>query len=148
MKKNKHSQKLENIDKQILYCFTLLKASAFDKVLSISNDILDEKATELNLTQNFETRFARSLALMSLKQYEQVNEEIKVCEQILHQMDPNEKENDLVKEGIGKLISIKGAIQTIHGELENALESYHHSLAIYNTFGNKKGMYYQLNAIG
>ena len=148
MKKIKHSQKLENIDNQILNCLTLLKARAFDKVLSISNDILNEKATQINLTQKFGVRFARSLALMSLKQYEQVNEEIKVCEHIANQMDPIEKENDLVKEGTGRLMSIKGAIQTIHGELENALESYHHSLAIYKTLGHKKGMYYQLNAIG
>ncbi|MFX1411112.1 MAG: tetratricopeptide repeat protein, partial [Promethearchaeota archaeon] len=148
MKKNKDSQKLENIDKQILNCFTLLKGREFGKALSITNNILNKKATQISLTQNFGVRYARFLALKSLNQYEQVNEEIKVCEQILNQMTPIEKENYLVKEGKGRLMSIKGEIQTINGELENALESYHHSLEIYKSLGDKKGMYYQLNAIG
>ncbi|MFX1587010.1 MAG: tetratricopeptide repeat protein [Promethearchaeota archaeon] len=148
MKKNKHSQKLENIDKQILKTLTLLKAREFGKALSIVNNILKEKESQLNLTQKFGARFARSLALMSIKKFDQVNEEIKLCEQILNQMDPLEKENHLVKEGLGRLMSIKGAIQTINGELENALESYHHSVMIYESLGNKKGVYYQFEAIG
>ena len=145
---NTQPQKLENIDNQILKCLKLLKARKFDKALSIINNILNEKTPELNLIQKFGARFARSLAFMSKKKFNQVNEEIKLCEQILDQMDSVEKENHLVKEGIGRLMSIKGAIQTINGELKNALESYHHSVAIYESLGNKKGRYYQLEAIG
>ncbi|MFX1320374.1 MAG: tetratricopeptide repeat protein [Promethearchaeota archaeon] len=148
MKINTQPQKLENIDNQILKCLKLLKARKFDKALSIINNILNEKTPELNLIQKFGARFARSLAFMSKKKFNQVIEEIKLCEQILDQMDSVEKENHLVKEGIGRLMSIKGAIQTINGELKNALESYHHSVAIYESLGNKKGKYYQLEAIG
>jgi len=144
----KRPQKLENIDKQILNTFTLLKMKEFDKALSIIDNILNEKTTQISLSQKFGARIVRLLALMSLKSHEQVNEEIKFCEEILNQMESLERENHLIKEGEGRLLSVKGGIQTIHGDLESALECYHHSLAIYETLGNNKGMIYQLDAIG
>lgn len=145
---NKHSQKLEDIDKQILNCFTLLKAREFDKALSIGNIILNEKATQISLTQKFGTRIARLVALMALKKHDQVNEEIKLSEQIINQMDNVNKENSLVKDGIGRLFSIKGGIQSVQGNLENAIVNYHHSVAIYETLNNKKYIFYQFDAIG
>lgn len=148
MKKEKHSQKLENIDKQILKCITLLKARKYEKSLSIVNNILNEKATHINLTQKFGARIARLVALMGLKQHDQVNEEIELSEQIIEQMNNVDKENSLVKDGIGRLFSIKGAIQSAQGELEDAIVNYHRSIAIYETVNNKKSIFYQLEAIG
>jgi len=145
---NKHTQKPENIDKQILNSFTLLKAREFDKALSIINNILNEKATQINLSQEFGVRIARLVALMALKKYNQVNEEIKLSEQIINQMNYVNKENSLVKDGIGRLFSIKGAIQAVQGDLENAIVNYQHSIAIYETLNKKKYIFYQLNAIG
>jgi len=145
---NRHSPTVENIDKQILNCFTLLKTRKFDKALSIINKILDEKATQISLTQKFGSRIARLIALMALKKYDQVNEEIKLSEQILNQMDNVKKENSLVKDGIGRLFSIKGAILSVQGDLENAIVNYHHSIAIYENLDNKKFLFYQFEAIG
>ena len=145
---NEHPQKLEKIDNLILNSLRLLKKKEFDKALSIIDNILNEKTTQISLSQKFGARIVRLLALMSLKSYDQVNEEIKFCEEILNQMESLERENHLVKEGEGRLLSVKGGIKTIHGDLESALESYHHSLAIYETLGNNKGMIYQLDAIG
>jgi len=145
---NKQSQKLENIDRQILTGFTLIRAREFDKALSILNDILNEKTTQMNLTQKFGARVARLLALMGLKKYDQVIGEIKLSEQIINQMDNSNKENPLVKDGIGRLFSIKGAIQSGHGDLENAIVNYHRSIAIYETLNKKKSIFYQFDAIG
>ncbi len=145
---NKQSQKLENIDRQILTGFTLIRAREFNKALSIVNDILNEKATQMNLTQKFGARVARLLALMGLKKYDQVIGEIKLSEQIINQMDNSNKENPLVKDGIGRLFSIKGAIQSGQGDLENAIVNYHRSIAIYETLNNKKSTFYQFDAIG
>ncbi len=145
---NKQSQKLENIDRQILTVFTLIRAREFNKALSIVNDILNEKATQMNLTQKFGARVARLLALMGLKKYDQVIGEIKLSEQIINQMDNSNKENPLVKDGIGRLFSIKGAYQSAQGDLENAIVNYNRSIAIYETLNNKKSMYYQFDAIG
>ncbi|MGB5912519.1 MAG: tetratricopeptide repeat protein [Promethearchaeia archaeon] len=148
MKKNKHSQKLVNIDNLILNCFTLLKSREFDKVLSITNNLLNKNATQINLTQKFGVRIAKLVALMALKNYDQVNEEIKLSEQIINQMNNDNKENSLVKDGIGRLFSIKGAIQSIQGDLENSIVNYDRSVAIYEILNNKKSMFYQLRAIG
>ncbi|MFX1303372.1 MAG: tetratricopeptide repeat protein [Promethearchaeota archaeon] len=147
MKKDKQSQQLENIDKLILKCLTLLKTRAFDKVLSITNDILDERTTQLNLNQNFGARITRLIALVALKKYDKVNEEIKLTEQIISQMDNNNKENSLVQDGIGRLFSIKGAIQSAQGELEDAIVNYHRSIEIYETLNKKKSIFHQLEAI-
>ncbi|GAH19020.1 unnamed protein product, partial [marine sediment metagenome] len=136
-------QKLEKIENLILNSLRLLKKKEFDKALSIIDNILNEKTTQISLSQKFGARIVRLLALMSLKSYDQVNEEIKFCEEILNQMESLERENHLVKEGEGRLLFVKGGIQTIHGDLESSLESYHHSLAIYETLGNNKGMIYQ-----
>ncbi len=145
---NKHTQKAEKIDKLILNSFTLLKAREFDKALSIINNILNKKTTQINLTQEFGVRIARSVALMALKKYNQVNEEIKRSEQIINQMNYLNKENSLVKDGIGRLFSIKGTIQSVQGDLENAIINYQHSIAIYETLNKKKFIFYQLNALG
>jgi len=145
---NKQSQKLENIERQILTCFTLIRAREFNKALSIVNDILNEKVTQMNLTQKFGARVAKLLALMGSKKYDQVIGEIKLSEQIINQMDNSNKENPLVKDGIGRLFSIKGAIQSSHGDLENAIVNYHRSIAIYETLNNKKSIFYQFDAIG
>jgi tetratricopeptide (TPR) repeat protein/predicted amidohydrolase len=148
VKKNKQSQELEDIDNQILNCFISIKAREFDKVLSITNKILNEKGIQINLTQKFGVRIARTSALMALKKYDQVNEEIKLSEQIINQMDNVNKENSLVKDGIGRLFSIKGGIQSAQGDLENAIVNYHHSIAIYETLNNKKSLFYQFDAVG
>ncbi|NVM38487.1 MAG: tetratricopeptide repeat protein [Candidatus Lokiarchaeota archaeon] len=148
MKKNKQSQKLEDIDTLIVNSFTLIKAREFDKGLSIANKILNEGGIQINLPQKFGARIARLVALMGLKQHNQVNEEIKLSEQIINQMNNVDRENFLVKDGIGRLYSIKGAIQSAQGELEDAILNYHHSIAIYETLNNKKSIFYQLEAIG
>ncbi|UCD00707.1 MAG: tetratricopeptide repeat protein [Promethearchaeota archaeon] len=148
MKKVKQSQQLENIDKLILKCLTLLKAREFDQALSIVNNILNEKSTQMNLIQKFGARITRLVALMALKKFKAANEEIKLSEQIINQMDNDNKENSLVKDGIGRLFSIKGAIQSAQGELEDAIVNYHHSLEIYETLNKKKSIFYQLDAIG
>ena len=148
VKKNKQSQELEDVDNQILNCFTLIKAREFDKTLSITNKILNEKGIQINLTQKFGVRIARTSALMALKKYDQVNEEIKLSEQIINQMDNVNKENSLVKDGIGKLFSIKGGIQSAQGDLENAIVNYHRSITIYETLNNKKSIFYQFDGIG
>jgi len=82
VKKNRPSQNLENIDKKIFKTLTLLKTREFDKALSILNVILNQ----MNLIQKFGARVAKLVALMGLKKYDQVNEEIKFSEQILNQM--------------------------------------------------------------
>ncbi len=148
VKKNKKSQELEDMDNQILNCFISIKAREFDKVLSITNKILNEKGIQINLTQKFGVRIARTSALMALKNYDQVNEEIKLSEQIINQMDNDNKENSLVKDGIGRLFSIKGAIQSAQGDLDNAIVNYHRSIAIYETLNNKKSLFYQFDAVG
>ena len=132
------SKDLENIDKLLLKGFSLLRTREFDKSISIANKILTEKALQLNLTQNFGVRLIRSIVLASLKKYDQVNEEIKIGEKILDKMDNKEKENILVKEGEGRLLSIKGAVQTANGDLEGALVSYHQSLKQFESLSNKK----------
>ena len=146
VKKNKQSQELEDIDNQILNCFISIKAREFDKALSIINIILNEKEVHINITQKFSARIARLAALMGLKKYDQVNEEIKLSEQIINQMNNNIKEKPLVKDGIGRLFSIKGGIQSAQGDLENAIVNYHHSIAIYETLNNKKSLFYQFDA--
>ena len=93
VKMNKRSQKLEDIDKQILNCFMLLKAREFDKVLSIVNNILNKKATEISLTQKFGALIARLITLMALKKYNRVKEEIELSEQIIDQMNNVDKED-------------------------------------------------------
>jgi len=148
VKKNKQSQELEDTDNQILNCFISIKTREFDKVLSITNKILNEKEVHLNLTQKFGARIARTSALMGLKKHDQVNEEIKLSEQIIDQMDIDNKEKPLVKNGIGRLFSIKGAIQSAQGDLEDAVVNYNHSIAIYETLNNKKSLFYQFDAIG
>ena len=148
MKKNRPSQNLENIDKKILKTLILLKKREFDKALSILNDILNENATQMNLIQKFGAIVARLVALMALKQHDQVNEEIKFAEQIIEQMNNVDKKNSFVKDGIGRLFSIKGAIQSVQGELEDAMVNYHRSAAIYETLNNKKSIFSQLEAIG
>jgi len=148
VKKDKQSQQLENIDELILKCSTLLKAREFDKALLITNKILKEEGIQMNLIQKFGARIARLIALMALKQHDQANEEIKLSEQIISQMNNDNKENSLVKDGIGRLFSIKGAIQSAQGELEDATVNYHRSIAIYETLNNKKSIIYQLDAIG
>ncbi|HUX61991.1 MAG TPA: tetratricopeptide repeat protein [Ignavibacteriaceae bacterium] len=148
MKKNRPSQNLENIDKKILKTLILLKTREFDKALSILNDILNENATQMNLMQKFCAIVARLVALMALKQHDQVNEDIKLAEQIIEQMNNVDKKNSFVKDGIGRLFSIKGAIQSVQGELEDAIVNYHRSAAIYETLNNKKSIFSQLEAIG
>jgi tetratricopeptide (TPR) repeat protein len=148
VKKEKPFQKSEEINKQFLKCLALLKAREFDKALSLLNNILNETATQINLTQKFGARIARLVALMGLKQYNQVNEEIKLSEQIIEQMNNVDKENSLVKDGIGSLFSIKGAIQSVQGELEDAIVNYHRSIAIYETLNKKNSIFYQFEAIG
>ena len=148
MKKNRPSQNLENIDKKILKTLILLKTREFDKALSILNDILNENATQMNLIQKFGAIVARLVALMALKQHDQVIEEIKLAEQIIEQMNNVDKKNSFVKDGIGRLFSIKGAIQSVQGELEDAIVNYHRSAAIYETLNNKKSIFSQLEAIG
>ena len=141
-------KELENIDKLLLKGFSLLRTREFDKAISIGNKILTEKTLQLNLTQKFSARLIRSIVLESLRKYDQVNEEIKICDKILDKMANKEKENIIVKEGEGRLLSIKGAVQTYHGDLEGALVSYHQSLKQFETLSNKKSMNYQLGAIG
>jgi len=148
VKKEKPFQKSEEINKQFLKCLALLKAREFDKALSLLNNILNETATQINLTQKFGARIARLVALMGLKQYNQVNEEIKLSEQIIEQMNNVDKENSLVKDGIGSLFSIKGAIQSVQGDLEDAIVNYHRSIAIYETLNKKNSIFYQFEAIG
>jgi len=148
VKKNRPSQNLENIDKKILKTLILLKTREFDKALSILNDILNENATQMNLMQKFCAIVARLVALMALKQHDQVNEDIKLAEQIIEQMNNVDKKNSFVKDGIGRLFSIKGAIQSVQGELEDAIVNYHRSAAIYETLNNKKSIFSQLEAIG
>ena len=136
------------MDNQILNCFISIKAREFDKVLSITDKILNENGIQINLTQKFGVRIARTSALMALKKYDQVNEEIKLSEEIINQMDNVNKENSLVKDGIGRLFSIKAGIQSAQGDLENAIVNYHHSIAIYETLNNKNSLFYQFEALG
>jgi len=139
---------MSQIDKQLLKSFSMLSKREFDKALSIVDDILKEKIAQLNLIQKFGARMTRSIALTSLKKYDQANKEISICEKILDQMDEHEKENKLVKDGVGQLFSVKGAVQISYGDLESALKSYHQSLKIFESLGNKKSMIYQLGYIG
>ncbi|MFX1493707.1 MAG: nitrilase-related carbon-nitrogen hydrolase [Promethearchaeota archaeon] len=148
MKKEKQSQELKNINIQLVNCLALLKERQFDKALSLVNKILNEKNTQINLTQKFGARIARLVALISLKQYDQVNEDIKLSELILEQMNNVDKENSLVKEGIARLFSIKGTIQSVQGELEDSISNHERSAVIYETLKKKKSIFYQFEAIG
>ncbi|MFX0034381.1 MAG: tetratricopeptide repeat protein [Candidatus Hermodarchaeota archaeon] len=148
MKSNKPSQNLGNIDKLILNSITLVKAREFNKALSILDDLLKEKAIQMNLIQEFGVRIAKLVSLMALKKYEQVNQEIKLSEEIINQMDEKVKENSLVKDGIGRLFSIKGGFYSIQGDLENAIVNLNHSIAVYEALNDKKSIFYQLEALG
>ncbi|MFW9998808.1 MAG: tetratricopeptide repeat protein [Candidatus Hodarchaeota archaeon] len=148
MKKEKPSQKRKEINKQYLECLTLLKAREFNKALSLVDNILNEKVTQINLTQKFGARIMRIIALMALKKHNQVNEEIKLSELILEQMNDGDKEDSFIKNGIGRLFSIKGAIESVQGELEEAIIFYHRSAEIYESLNNKKSLFIQIEAIG
>ncbi|MFX1328844.1 MAG: tetratricopeptide repeat protein [Promethearchaeota archaeon] len=148
MKKKKPSQNLSNIDKLILNSIKLVKAREFNKALSILDDLLKEKAIQMNLIQEFGARVAKLVALMALKKYEQVNQEIKLSEEIINQMDENIKENSLVKDGIGRLFSIKGGFYSVQGDLENAIVNLNRSIAVYEALNDKKSTFYQLEALG
>ncbi|MFX0043790.1 MAG: tetratricopeptide repeat protein [Candidatus Hodarchaeota archaeon] len=148
MKKSKQSHEFEDINNQILKCFTLIKSKEFNKAISITNKILTEEGIQIDLTQKFGIRIIRLLALMALKKHDQANEEIRLSEQILDQMDNDNKQNSLVKDGIGRLFSIKGAIESTQGNLEEAIINYQHSIEIYKALNNKKSLFYQFEAIG
>ena len=144
----KRSKQLEDINNQILECFTLIKSKEFNKAISITNKIFTEEGIQIDLTQKFGIRIIRLLALMALKKYDQVIEEIRLSEQILNQMDNSDKENSLVKDGIGRLFSIKGGIESTQGDLEQAIICYQSSIDIYESLNNKKSLFYQFEAIG
>jgi len=144
----KRSKQLEDINNQILECFTLIKSKEFNKAISITNKIFTEEGIQIDLTQKFGIRIIRLLALMAIKKYDQVIEEIRLSEQILNQMDNSDKENSLVKDGIGRLFSIKGGIESTQGDLEQAIICYQSSIDIYESLNNKKSLFYQFEAIG
>ncbi|MFX0211154.1 MAG: tetratricopeptide repeat protein [Candidatus Hodarchaeota archaeon] len=146
--KNKHNPAVENIDKLILGCSNLLKAREFDQALSRVTTILNENATQMSLTQKFGARITKLIALIALKKYDQANEEIKLSDQILNQIDNDKKENSFIKDGIARLFSIKGAIKSTQGELEDAIVNYHRSIEIYETLNNKKSIFHQLDVVG
>lgn len=141
-------QKSESIDYQLLNSINLLRKKDFKKALLDVNAILDKYSTQLNLSQKFGARLTRLLAFLSLQMHENINEEIKFIEQILNRMSTDERGNPFVKEGEGRFMSVRGAIHTFQGNFESAEKTYLQSLAIYEDLSNKKGMFYQLDALG
>ncbi|MFX0172803.1 MAG: tetratricopeptide repeat protein, partial [Candidatus Hodarchaeota archaeon] len=138
----------EDIDLQILNSINLLREKNFKRALLDANALLEKYASQLSLTQKFGVRFTRLLAYLSLKKHENIIKEINIIEQILNKMSTEERGNPFVKEGEARYMSVKGAIYTFQGNFEIAEKNYLQSLVIYEDMGHKKGMFYQLDALG
>jgi tetratricopeptide (TPR) repeat protein len=145
---NNKSQSAESINHQIHNINKSLKAKKFEEGLTTVDEILHNRSFQLTLSQKFDIRLKRILLLMHLKQHGKITNEIKICEQILNEMDRVEREAPLLKGGEARLLSIQGAIHTNQGELEKSIKSYQKSFELYKTLNKKQGMFHQVHEIG
>ncbi|MHA2335500.1 MAG: tetratricopeptide repeat protein, partial [Candidatus Hodarchaeales archaeon] len=155
IQQKKDNQALEEIEQLrdkdrivgLIYKSTILtRKREFDTALTLLDEILDKDKFKTSLTQEFGARIAKIQALIGLKDFSQIFEEIDLSEQILKQMD--EINRNRVKEWEGKLLSYKGGFKVMEGDLEKAVDSFLRSLALYEDIDNKQEIYSQLNNIG
>jgi len=117
-----------------------------ESALSIVESLLSEKKHLLNISQEYGARVAKIQALMRGSRFFEAFNDIDLCDEILKQM--NQTERNKVKDFEGKLFSIKTGFQIMGGKIEEALESLHKSLALFEDIRYNKEIYYQLNNLG
>ncbi|MHA2226876.1 MAG: tetratricopeptide repeat protein [Candidatus Hodarchaeales archaeon] len=117
-----------------------------ETALSLVEPLLSNNKHQLNISQEFGARVAKIQALMRGSRFFEAFNEIDLCDEILLQMNQTERNN--VKDFEGKLFSIKSGFQIMGGKIEEAFESLHKSLALFEDIQYKKEIYYQLNNLG